>query len=1384
MWWSKALGLLVITVLNNVCHGILIVGPKYIRSGQMYSLIVSNFESPAKELHVVAQINGISYAGVPFLTVRESARLKPLSNTAINLLLPDNLLDGLYTISIDGEDGLELSQEADLIFLTNSFAGLIQLNKPIFKPGDVVQFRAIVLDADLKPPADIDTVRVTVRDPKGNTIRKWTKATLSFGVFEAELQIATTPMIGEYGISVHVGEQEVTSKTFEVKEYVLSLFDVEIQPTSIPLARDQQLDLTISAKYYVGKPVKGVATISLYLEDDKLDQRTVVNVYGMAQVKLQFKDYLNVHGDSQEVRVNVSFIQDETEKIVTKEQRITVYKSQYRVELVKKWPEFRAGEPFFCTLRLQYQDGQPVKRTAAKVYIDYDFETVDSVHTSNDAGVIELTLQPEPSTEMINIVVKIDDEDLLDEIISRQKQGTDLLKVELETEVLLGKMLGLKVTCNEGMSFFVYYVVAQGTILKSGFIQPNKVTSYSLEIETTDRMVPKSKIIVATVLKDIVLYDFLDVDFPGFRNNFNLTIDKNEVKPGEELKLNMNGHPGAYVALAAYDKSLLQLGDKHTIFWQDILDVFDQFHSQQINEFDPFHSIGLFARTMDHIRFDSHHEFLPETLADNSLRAGANTRHGGAPNKLDSFRTNFLESWLWKTTKLDASGAAMMKEVVPDTTTAWHLTGFSIDAEYGLNIITQPLEFVTVKEFYIVEQLPYSIRRGEAVALQFMIFSNFPLIYQGAVTMYNVNNQTEFEGRPAGETSYTKSVMVTPKTGVLVSFTVKARKLGEMTILVKASIEPANDAIESVIRVMPESLVKREMVSRFFCHDSFLNQTFNISLDLDKKANKDYKKIEFVLTPNILTSVMDNLENLLSVPTGCGEQNMMRLVPIVQVLDYMTSIASSNIVVTNKAKQLLKMGYQNQLRYRQQDGSFGLWEKSGGGVFLTAFVGKTLATAAKYINEIESDVVMKAYDWLATRQHRTGRFDEAGAIFHKDMQGGLRQGIALTSFVLISFMEYEKAAIKHAAVVKKGINYVTETLSSIEDSYDLAIATYALMLHGHSTRERFLEKLIGMSTVQRNGTERYWQRSAHSIETTAYALLSFVLAEKFVDGTSIMRWLVKQRYTPGSFPRTQDTFVGLKALTKLAEKISPSRNDYTVTLRHSGRKQEFRVNSQDIGELQHADGVDDSLQMQIDVAGIGFGLLQVTYEYGIDLWNVSNRFNLEVEQTLTNAGARLQLEVCSSFIPKLSDERSNMALVEVNFPSGYTTDRDLIIDSSRYNPIQKIEVRFGATSVVVYYNNMGTERNCFTVIAYRRQKVYLKRPAFVLVHDYYEPELNAIKMYQVDDHGWCDLCDWNECPASCSQLREVKLDPAATKSSSVLSSVYNWFKGYSQFYEH
>ena len=96
------------------------------------------------------------------------------------------------------------------------------------------------------------------------------------------------------------------------------------------------------------------------------------------------------------------------------------------------------------------------------------------------------------------------------------------------------------------------------------------------------------------------------------------------------------------------------------------------------------------------------------------------------------------------------------------------------------------------------------------------------------------------------DASYTKSVRVLPKVGKPISFLVKAKKLGEMMVRVKASIANgiAADALEKVIQVTPESLVQSGVESFGFFMNTYQNRTFLVNPNIDKKADNGSVEIK------------------------------------------------------------------------------------------------------------------------------------------------------------------------------------------------------------------------------------------------------------------------------------------------------------------------------------------------------------------------------------------------------------------------------------------------------------------------------------------------------------------------------------------------------------
>ena len=66
----------------------------------------------------------------------------------------------------------------------------------------------------------------------------------------------------------------------------------------------------------------------------------------------------------------------------------------------------------------------------------------------------------------------------------------------------------------------------------------------------------------------------------------------------------------------------------------------------------------------------------------------------------------------------------------------------------------------------------------------------------------------------------------------------------------------------------------------------------------------------------MLGPVMSNLDSLVQMPYGCGEQNMVNFVPNIVVANYMKATDQVDANIMNKAVKFMESGYQRELTYR------------------------------------------------------------------------------------------------------------------------------------------------------------------------------------------------------------------------------------------------------------------------------------------------------------------------------------------------------------------------------------------------------------------------------------------------------------------------------------
>ena len=120
-----------------------------------------------------------------------------------------------YTLTARGSNPISFDQTQDLQYVHKGYSVFIQTDKAVYRPGNSVKFRAIVVTPQQLKPSVVGSIDVEITDAKGNLIQRWDRVFTTKGVFAAELDIAEAPVMGDWNITVDVSGQLFT-KSFLV----------------------------------------------------------------------------------------------------------------------------------------------------------------------------------------------------------------------------------------------------------------------------------------------------------------------------------------------------------------------------------------------------------------------------------------------------------------------------------------------------------------------------------------------------------------------------------------------------------------------------------------------------------------------------------------------------------------------------------------------------------------------------------------------------------------------------------------------------------------------------------------------------------------------------------------------------------------------------------------------------------------------------------------------------------------------------------------------------------------------------------------------------------------------------------------------------------------
>lgn len=111
--------------------------------------------------------------------------------------------------------------------------------------------------------------------------------------------------------------------------------------------------------------------------------------------------------------------------------------------------------------------------------------------------------------------------------------------------------------------------------------------------------------------------------------------------------------------------------------------------------------------------------------------------------------------------------------------------------------------------------------------------------------------------------------------------------------------------------------------------------------------------------------------------------------------------------------------------------------------------------------------------------------------------------------------------------------------------------------------------------------------------------------------------------------------------------------------------------------------------VNITATGSGFAIIQVSSHYNLNVTGAWPLFTLDPQVDRSSNENHLQLSICSGFVPTKESNESNMAVMEVSLPSGFTVDLDSLPSLEVSQNVKRVETRNGDTMVVLYFDKVS-----------------------------------------------------------------------------------------------
>uniref|UniRef100_A0AAQ6A9J0 NTR domain-containing protein n=1 Tax=Amphiprion ocellaris TaxID=80972 RepID=A0AAQ6A9J0_AMPOC len=1212
-------------------------------------------------------------------------------------------------VTIQGENA-SLGKKTKVLFEPPAFIHVVQTDKPIYKPGQTGRCLTGILD-------------------------------LSHPMIPEAVQ-------GTYTITALTDKGEQISHSFDIKEYVLPKFEVNVKLPSVITILDEEATLRICGKYTYGKPVIGSVKAEFcrravrywyvvrstdndicktyHLTTDKSGCATqTVNLTAFALDKTMYTDSFQVSAEMEEYGTGV----------ILKGNGRTTFNSHIRTASFEDVPAaYKPGIPFEGKIKVVGPDNKPASNEPVylsagdlqKLVLTTDRKGVAlfSLDTSLWKDSVYLVASSKNTTDhhpYVHNLRRAEYRSAHHHVTPFYSKSSSFLKV---------MQVNGKLSCDKDTAVRAQYII-QGDELKKGqevldffylvlTVKAGTVNKGQLSVPLSQmtNLAPFAQVVVYTVMPSgEAVADSLDFPIQLCLNNkVSLKFSSLQELPAEKTTLSLQAHPGSMCSVRAIDQSVLLLQAEQELNMYSQLPVQKlSGYSYEVDDFEPYPCFPMPVP-------EPEIEIAPESTAAPTAVPAPDTVPDAQAIRRFVFHVTIVCLFYRD------SGAVDVEKTVPDTITKWAAgafcvssVGFGVSPNTGLTVF-QP--------FFVSLTLPYSVIRGEVFTLKATVFN-----YLSKCIMVNVtlDDSDQYTFRNCDGCHYT--ICLCAEESRTFSWITVCVLTGKLNLKVSAEALKTDTLCGNEVATVPDVGRVDTVIRTLLVEVSNYGPVEKkISLLMPEMFVAGSARASVSVLGDLMGRAMKNLDKLLEMPYGCGEQNMLLFAPNIFILNYLKSTGQLTQKILDKATHFLESGYQRELTYKHDDGSYSAFGKSdaSGNTWLTSFVMKSFGGARPYIY-VQPQHIKDARRWLSKHQRPDGCIRSVGKLFHNGMKGGVSDDVSLTAYITAALLELDADATD--PVVQNCLSCLKAAVAGqLDNLYTTALLSYTFTLAGdQDMRSKLITTLHQKSNTQ--GGTRHWERAGASkkvldsleVEITSYVLLALLSGPAMPDfgldySSGIVRWLTQQQNPYGGFASTQDTVVALQALAKYGAATYSPEGSTTVTVTSlGGLNKEFTVDQSNRLLYQEEKLSEVPGEYTIKAQGQSCVLAQISMHYNIPPPADFSAFNIS-----TNTMAK-----CNISRPQL------ILFVHVRYSNRLRQKqtRCIKMDSFCFGEITAQGFHgvvcgcLDGNKVFVFLQLKKAETQIYSVTLEEDQPVRNLKPAVVKVYDYYQTSDEAVTDY-------------------------------------------------------